>query len=74
MMGVAMELMARHELLSPEMRLLLTTGLLGGLTTFSTFSAEVVTLLLRKDYLLGFVVIPWRTSQARSRRRSPASR
>ena len=29
------------------MRLLLMTGFLGGLTTFSTFSAETVTLLLR---------------------------
>lgn len=28
---------------SPELRLFLVTGLLGGLTTFSTFSAEVVT-------------------------------
>jgi CrcB protein len=39
------------------MRLLLTTGFLGGLTTFSTFSAEIVTLLLRKDYLWGGVAI-----------------
>ena len=30
---------------SPEMRLLIITGFLGGLTTFSTFSAEVVSLL-----------------------------
>jgi CrcB protein len=31
--------------LSPEWRLLVTTGFLGGLTTFSTFSAEVMALL-----------------------------
>ena len=35
---------------SPEMRLFVTTGFLGGLTTFSTFSAEAVTLLSRGEY------------------------
>jgi CrcB protein len=33
----------RHPGLPPEIRLLVITGFLGGLTTFSTFSAEVVT-------------------------------
>ena len=51
LMGVAMEVLTRHAVLSPEMRLLITTGFLGGLTTFSTFSAEVVTLLARKELL-----------------------
>ncbi|HEY7378693.1 MAG TPA: fluoride efflux transporter CrcB [Steroidobacteraceae bacterium] len=36
--------------LSPTTRLLITTGLLGALTTFSTFSAEAVSLLLRAQY------------------------
>jgi fluoride exporter len=57
MMGFAMELMTRHAVLTPEARLLVTTGFLGGLTTFSTFSAEVVTLLLRKEYLWGTIAI-----------------
>jgi CrcB protein len=57
LMGFAMELLTRHAVISPEARLLVTTGFLGGLTTFSTFSAEVVTLLLRKEYLWGVVVI-----------------
>jgi len=51
LMGVAMELMTRHTLLSPEARLLLTTGFLGGLTTFSTFSGEITTLILRREWL-----------------------
>jgi CrcB protein len=51
LMGVAMELVSRHTFLSPEMRLLVTTGFLGGLTTFSTFSAEITTLLLRRELL-----------------------
>jgi CrcB protein len=46
-MGFAMEIITRHAVLTPELRLLVTTGFLGGLTTFSTFSAEIVTLLLR---------------------------
>lgn len=50
MIGCAMELMTRHAVLSPEARLLVTTGFLGGLTTFSTFSAETVTLLMRKEF------------------------
>ena len=57
MMGVAMEMITRHAVLTPEMRLLLTTGFLGGLTTFSTFSAEIVTLLLRREYLWGSVAV-----------------
>lgn len=50
LMGVAMAAFAEHPGLPPEARLLLATGFLGGLTTFSTFSAETVTLLLRAQY------------------------
>ena len=57
LMGFAMEVITRHAVVSPEMQLLLTTGFLGGLTTFSTFSAEIVTLLLRKEYLWGAIAI-----------------
>jgi CrcB protein len=52
-----MELLTRHAVVLPEARLLITTGFLGGLTTFSTFSAEIVTLLLRKEYLWGSIAI-----------------
>ena len=57
LMGIAMELMTRHAVMSPEARLLVTTGFLGGLTTFSAFSAEVVTLLLRREHLWGAIAI-----------------
>jgi CrcB protein len=57
LMGFAMEIITRHAVLSPELRLLVTTGFLGGLTTFSTFSAEIVTLLLRKEYWWGMIAI-----------------
>ena len=57
LIGFAMELLTRHAVLPAEARLLVTTGFLGGLTTFSTFSAEVVTLLMRREYLWGAITI-----------------
>jgi CrcB protein len=42
----------RHDL-PPETRLFAITGFLGGLTTFSTFSAEVVQLLTQGEYATG---------------------
>ena len=50
MMGFAMELATRHAMMTPELRLLVTTGFLGGLTTFSTFSAEVVGMLAQWQF------------------------
>jgi len=40
--GVAVGWLAQHPELPPQLRLFVVTGLLGGLTTFSTYSAEVV--------------------------------
>jgi CrcB protein len=57
LMGLAMEVMTRHAMLSPELRLLVTTGFLGGLTTFSTFSAEMTTLLTRGEWFWACVGI-----------------
>jgi len=50
LMGVAMGVISHFEALPAEVRLLVTTGFLGGLTTFSTFSAETVTLMARQQY------------------------
>lgn len=51
LMGCVMGLFDHFQTLSPELRLFVFTGFLGGLTTFSTFSAESATLLLRQQYL-----------------------
>ena len=48
--GLAAAWFGTHPTLSPEWRLFVITGLLGGLTTFSTFSAETVHLLGRQQY------------------------
>ena len=46
-MGCMMGIFEHFQALPPELRLFVMTGFLGGLTTFSTFSAEANTLLLR---------------------------
>ena len=50
LMGIALGILTHFASLPVEARLLITTGFLGGLTTFSTFSAEAVTLLSRQQY------------------------
>ncbi|MBB1073801.1 fluoride efflux transporter CrcB [Rhodoferax sp. 4810] len=57
LIGVILAWSARHPGLPPEIRLFLITGFLGGLTTFSTFSAEVVNLLSRREWLWGIIAI-----------------
>jgi CrcB protein len=50
LMGIVMGALAHYASLPVEIRLFIVTGFLGGLTTFSTFSAEAVTLLSRQQY------------------------
>jgi CrcB protein len=57
--GVGIAFFAWFPTITPEWRLLVITGFCGGLTTFSTFSAEIVT-LLRGDQIgwaLGTVAV-----------------
>ena len=50
LIGFFIAYFAQNATLSPEWRLLIITGFLGGLTTFSTFSAEMVSLLQQNNY------------------------
>jgi CrcB protein len=55
LVGVAVAYFGDRAGLPPEARLFAITGFLGGLTTFSTFSAEAVALLSRAQYAWAFV-------------------
>jgi CrcB protein len=52
MAGLLAGLVERHEMFSPDARLLLLTGVLGGFTTFSAFGLETMFLLRRGDVLV----------------------
>ncbi len=69
LVGVAIGVLNARPELDPVWRLLLITGFLGGLTTFSSFSAEVVTeliegrpglaLLTALAHLIGSLLLTW---------------
>jgi fluoride exporter len=50
LIGATIEFLGQHTALPPEVRLFVITGLLGGLTTFSSFSAEAVLLIQRLEW------------------------
>ncbi|MQP67684.1 fluoride efflux transporter CrcB [Niveispirillum sp. SYP-B3756] len=62
-MGLLVGMMAHFWSPPPELRAFLTVGILGGFTTFSTFSLDVATLLERGDlggaafYLLASLIV-----------------
>jgi CrcB protein len=50
LVGIAVAFFGSNPNVSPEWKLFVITGFLGGLTTFSSFSAEVVSLMQRGEF------------------------
>ncbi|MGB0134090.1 fluoride efflux transporter CrcB [Dokdonella sp.] len=50
LMGVVLGMLDQFQTLPMEWRLAITTGFLGGLTTFSTFTGETLNHLLRQQW------------------------
>ena len=69
LVGIAIAFFGNNPNFSPEWRLFVVTGFLGGLTTFSSFSAEVVEFMQRGElswalgtallHLIGSLVLPF---------------
>ena len=57
LIGLVLGYIEHFQAFSPEARLFITTGFLGGLTTFSTFSGESTALLMRHEYVWAGMLI-----------------
>ncbi len=57
LMGLFIELLARRFEGSPELRLFVAIGMLGGFTTFSSFSLDVAVLWERGDLAAAFFYV-----------------
>jgi CrcB protein len=56
LVGIALAYFAAKPDISPQWRMFFVTGFLGALTTFSTFSAEVTTLMMNGAMLRGIAL------------------
>jgi CrcB protein len=57
LIGFILELTTFTDFISPNMKIFLTTGIMGGLTTFSTFSFETITFETKGSYILASINI-----------------
>lgn len=57
LIGIGVAYFANHPEIPTEWRLFAITGFLGGLTTFSTFSAEIIALLQAEKITLACITI-----------------
>jgi fluoride exporter len=53
LIGLLMTMFEQKFIMNPGLRIFLTVGILGGFTTFSTFSYETIALLREGSYLMG---------------------
>lgn len=56
-LGMIMPVVLWNESFSPTLRLALTTGVVGGFTTYSTFNYEALSLFQRGAWLLGLAYL-----------------
>ncbi|HYU30840.1 MAG TPA: fluoride efflux transporter CrcB [Thermoanaerobaculia bacterium] len=54
LLGLIMQVSLTTEIIPPTLRLALTTGVMGGFTTYSTFNYETLTFFQEDAWLLGF--------------------
>ena len=57
MIGIAIEFFLHRDSIPPEWRMFVIVGFLGGLTTFSSFSAEAVELLTDREFGWALVLV-----------------
>ena len=57
LIAVIMDVSSATQLISPDVRLMLTTGVLGGFTTYSAFNYETTTYFRQGAWLIGFANI-----------------
>jgi CrcB protein len=55
LIGLLMSLFEHRFVVSPNLRILLSIGVLGGFTTFSSFSYETISLIREGSYYLGMI-------------------
>ena len=57
LMGISMGAFELYSELSPDLKLIINIGFLGGLTTFSAFTAEVFQLLQKNEFVASLTLV-----------------
>ena len=57
LMGISMGAFVLFSELSPDLKLIINIGFLGGLTTFSAFTAEVFQLLQKNEFVASLTLV-----------------